>query len=99
MPIGGKPQRITEDAFIETDPAWSPDGKSLAYSSDRAGSMNIWVRDLQSGADRQVTHGSSAAMQSAWSPDGSRIAFSDPEGQIQIVDIRSGAIRNAHDHL
>src|SRR5258707_1198999 len=38
-------------------------------------------------------------MQAAWSPDGSRIAFSDPEGQIQIVDIRSGAIRNAHDHL
>ena len=99
MPVGGTPKRLTHDAFVETDPAWSPDGKSLAYSSDRDGFMNIWVRDLQSGADRQVTHGSAAAMQAAWSPDGSRIAFSDPEGQVQIVDVKSGAIKQAHDHL
>jgi Tol biopolymer transport system component/imidazolonepropionase-like amidohydrolase len=99
MPIGGTPQRLTRDGWLETDPAWSPDGKSLAFSSDRGGSMNVWVRDLQSGADRQVTHGSAAAMQAAWSPDGTRIAFSDPEGQIQVVDVKSGAIRRAHDHL
>ena len=92
MPIGGAPQRVTHDSSLETDPAWSPDGKSLAYSSDRDGFMNIWVRDLQSGADRQVTHGTAAAMQSAWSPDGSRIAFSDPDGQIQIVDVKSGVV-------
>jgi Tol biopolymer transport system component/imidazolonepropionase-like amidohydrolase len=99
MPIGGLPQRLTRDAWLETDPAWAPDGQSLAYSSDRGGSMNVWVRDLQSGADRQVTRGSAAAMQAAWSPDGSRIAFSDPEGQIQVVDVKSGAIRKVHDHL
>ena len=38
-------------------------------------------------------------MQASWSPDGSRIAFSDPEGQIQIVDVKSGAVTRAHDHL
>ena len=38
-------------------------------------------------------------MQAAWSPDGSRIAFSDPEGQIQIVDVKSGVVTRAHDHL
>ena len=61
--------------------------------------MNIWVRDLQSGVDRQVTRGAAAAMQAAWSPDGSRIAFSDPEGQIQVVDVKSGAITKMHDRL
>src|SRR5712692_5891001 len=99
MPVGGSPQRLTHDAYLETDPAWSPDGASLAYSSDRDGFMNVWVRDLRSGADRQVTHGSATAMQAAWSPDGSQIAFGDPQGQIQIVDVKSGAVRKAHDHL
>ena len=99
MPIGGAAKRVTHDAFVETDPAWSPDGRSLAYSSDRDGYMNVWVRDLQSGIDRQLTKLTAAAMQSSWSPDGSRIAFSDPEGQIQIVDVKSGAIARAHDHL
>src|SRR5262245_55784 len=47
MPIGGAPKRVTHDAYLESDPAWSADGKSLAYSSDRGGSMNIWIRDLQ----------------------------------------------------
>src|SRR5439155_25745197 len=35
MPIGGAPQRVTRDASLDTDPAWSRDGRSLAYSSDR----------------------------------------------------------------
>jgi Tol biopolymer transport system component/imidazolonepropionase-like amidohydrolase len=99
MPIGGTPQRVTRDAWLETDPAWSPDGKSLAYSSDRDGFMNLWVRDLQSDVDRQLTHGPSAAMQAVWSPDGSRIAFGDRDGQIQIADVKSGAIERAHERL
>ena len=49
MPVGGAPQRLTHDAFVEADPAWSPDGKSLAYSSDRGGSMNVWIRSLRLG--------------------------------------------------
>jgi imidazolonepropionase-like amidohydrolase/Tol biopolymer transport system component len=99
MPVTGEARRLTHDTWLETDPAWSPDGTSLAYSSDRGGSMNIWVRDVQTGVDRQVTRGAAAAMQAAWSPDGSRIAFSDPEGQIQVVDVTSGAVTKAHEHL
>ena len=96
---GGSAQRLTHDAALDTDPAWSADGRSLAFSSDRDGVMNIWVRDLQSGTDRQLTRLNAAAMQASWSPDGSRIAFSDPEGQIQIVDVKSGAVTRAHEHL
>jgi Tol biopolymer transport system component/imidazolonepropionase-like amidohydrolase len=99
MPVGGSAERLTHDAALDTDPAWSADGRSLAYSTDRDGVMNIWVRDVQSGTDRQLTRLKAAAMQASWSPDGSRIAFSDPEGQIQIVDVNSGAITRAHEHL
>src|SRR4029077_21286343 len=63
------------------------------------GVMNIWVRDLQSRTDRQLTHLKAAAMQASWSPDGARIAFSDPGGQIQLVDVKSGAVTRAPEHL
>ena len=61
--------------------------------------MNVWIRESGSGADRQVTRGTGAAMQAAWSPDGSRIAFSDPDGQIQVVDVATGTTRMAHERL
>jgi Tol biopolymer transport system component/imidazolonepropionase-like amidohydrolase len=99
MPINGTPQRLTRDAWVDADPAWSPDGKALAYSSDRGGAMNLWVRDLQGGADRQVTRSAGAAMQASWSPDGKHIAFGDPDGQIQIVDVATGTTRTAHARL
>jgi Tol biopolymer transport system component/imidazolonepropionase-like amidohydrolase len=99
MPVGGAARRLTSDPALDTAPAWSPDGRSLAYSSDRGGSMNIWIRDLDDGTDRQVTRLAAAAMEPAWSPDASRLAFVDAEGQLQVVDVKSGAVRKIHDHL
>jgi Tol biopolymer transport system component len=90
------PQRLTDDAFVDTDPAWSPDGRQLAFSSDRDGSMDLWVRDLKSGADRKLA---TRAMSAAWAPDGRRIAFLDPESQLQVVEVASGQVRKAHDRL
>ena len=99
MPIGATARRVTSDAALDTDPAWSPDGRLLAYSSDRGGSMNIWIHDVQHGVERQLTHLASAATMPAWSPDGSRIAFTDADGQLQVADVESGAVRRIHDHL
>jgi len=100
MPLGGPARKVTDDAAVETDPAWSPDGKSLAYSSDRSGSMQIWIRSLQSGADRQLTTmPAGAPMQAAWSPEGARIAFTNADGQLFVVDVMSGAVRRVHDRL
>jgi Tol biopolymer transport system component/imidazolonepropionase-like amidohydrolase len=99
MPVDGAARRLTTDPALESAPAWSPDGKSLAYASDRSGAMNIWVRDVQSGAERQVTRLSVAATLPAWSPDAARIAFVDADGQLQVVDVTSGAVRKIHDRL
>jgi len=99
MPLGGPARRITDDAAVDTDPAWSPDGRSLAYSSDRGGSMQVWIRDLQTGADRQLTKGTGQPMQATWSPDGARIAFTTAEGEILIADVATGAVRRVHERL
>ena len=67
--------RLTFDEGLQTDPAFSPDGRSIAYASDRAGNFDIWVQALDGSQPRQLTHSPSPDTQPAWSPDGTRIVF------------------------
>src|SRR5262245_3562337 len=97
MTIGSKPERITQDAFIETDPTWTHDGKSLVFSSDRAGSMDLWMRDLQTGRDRRLTDLPNAEVNPAVSPDGTRVAFLNQAGEIYTVNLQSSEIQKVHD--
>src|SRR5947209_5149968 len=99
MPLDGPAWRITRGSSLETEPAWSPDGHTLAFASDRSGTMNIWLRDVQGGAERQLTRMTSAAMSPAWSPDGQRIAFTDAEGQMHVVHAQTAAVKRVHDRL
>ncbi len=100
MPIGGPPQRLTSDAFIETDPMWSPDGSRLVYASDRGGFMELWLRNVGTGEERQLTdvQGAVAALP-AWSPDGSRIAFLTGIGAVHVVEVASGSVKTVRDGL
>ena len=82
IPIGGAARRLTTDRFVEMDPTWSPDGRSLAYSSDRGGTMDLWVRDMQNGAEQNVATGATKA---SWAPRGTEIAYVTPEGGIAVT--------------
>ena len=93
MPIGGAARALTKDRFWKCDPAWSPDGLSLAYSTDRGGDLQIWVRTLASGEDRQITRHSGAALAPAWSRNGKTLAFLDQTGALHTVEVATGAIR------
>jgi hypothetical protein len=46
---------LTHGEDDDRDPAWSPDGKTVAFASDRDGSYDIWAVDVASGATRQIT--------------------------------------------
>ena len=55
MELGGKPEALTHDKFYKEDPVWSPDGKSIAYSSDKAGTPDIYILDLATKSETRVT--------------------------------------------
>src|SRR5262245_38179535 len=105
MPVGGKPVNVTNDAALDTDPAWSPDGSRLVYSSDKnAEHLQLWIRDMKSGQSRQVRQPTTQAQAAAWSPDGQRIAFFNVDGmwrvaEMSVLDVASGQVTKIHDSL
>ena len=105
MKIGEKPENLTRSRFFDTEPAWSPDGSQLAYASDRGGArLDLWVRDMKTGAERRLTKLATAAMGPSWSPDGKRIAFLDVDGiwrraNVSVVDVATGEVTRIHESL
>jgi Tol biopolymer transport system component len=76
MPIaGGTATRIAEGLPYEMQPRFSPDGKRIAFTSDRGGGDNIWVMNVDGSDKRQVTKEEFRLLnQPDWSPDGRFIA-------------------------
>ncbi len=78
---GGKPIRLTYHEKVDTRPAWSPDGKYLAFLSGRDEKNQIWLFNTRGGEPFQLTKMRSGVQSFVWSPDSSKIAFiaKDPE--------------------
>ena len=72
MPIeGGTPTRIAEGLAYEHQPRFSPDGKRIAFVSDRAGGDNIWLMNRDGSDKRQISKEDFRLLnQPSWSPDG-----------------------------
>jgi len=92
----GLPEAVISTTREDSRAAWSPDGKMLAFNSDRAGDMNIWLFSLADSTVRQLTTGQGGDFQPNWSPDAKKIAFfSSRSGRPNIweVDVSSGVLR------
>ena len=74
-PVQRSLTRLTFDEGLQTDPAFSPDGRFIAYASDKSGNFDIWLQQLSGGDAVQVTKSAATDTQPAWSPDGSTLAF------------------------
>ena len=78
---------------VERDPAWSPDGKSIAYFSDESGEYALHVRD-QSGEGRvrkiDLGQPSSFYYSPVWAPDSKKIAYTDKRLNVWYVDLNRG---------
>jgi Tol biopolymer transport system component/imidazolonepropionase-like amidohydrolase len=86
LPIeGGTARRITQGAAYDIQPRFSPDGKWIAFTSDRGGTENLWVCDLEGKSARQISSEKQGTINSpAWSPDGQWLV-----GRKRITDVSS----------
>jgi TolB protein len=88
-------RRLTRHFNIDTSPTWSPDGKKIAFTSDRSGrgAPQIYIMDAHHGDKagvQRISFGSSYNDNPAWSPDGDKIAYTARVGrrfQIKVYDL------------
>lgn len=88
-----KTTQVTFSSGFDGYPSLSPDGKSVAYSSDQKGTFEIYVKQLsETGGELQLTNDGQQNFQPSWSPDGQRIAYhSRKRGGVWIVPALGGA--------
>ena len=72
---GGEPKRLTTTPGTNNHPRWSPDGKTIAFVSNRGGSSQVWLLPIDGGEPRQLTKLPIDVSGPLWSPKGDRIAF------------------------
>ena len=73
---GSDPRNLTNHPGEDDDPAWSPAGTAIAFTSDRTGTQNLYLMDVDGTNVRRLTQNEDdIETEPAWSPDGSRLAF------------------------
>ncbi len=73
---GGEAVQLTTQDSYESSPVWSPDGKQIAFASDRFGNTDVFVMPANGGSARRLTTNSASEIPSAFTPDGKFIVFS-----------------------
>lgn len=73
----------------EEHPAWSPDGRTLAYFTDASGESQLALRPAEGGEEKLLTHFKNGYFyHPLWAPGSDKLAFSDNEHQLWIIDIK-----------
>jgi tricorn protease len=96
----GAPRNLTRSSGAhDKSAAWSPDGRKVAYISDRSGEEEIWVVNQDgTGRPEQLTaNGDMMRYRPTWSPDSRKIAFSDKEGRLHVLTVADKKLQQIAD--
>jgi DNA-binding winged helix-turn-helix (wHTH) protein len=85
--------QLTFASGLQDEPSWSPDGRMVAFSSDRGGNLDIWIQAIDGGNPVQVTTSPAHDWQPDWSTDGRSLVFRSERGGggLYVVPILGGA--------
>ena len=92
----GSDRQITFSAKDESSPRWSPDGKQLAFLSNREDQQQIYVMRMDGGEAAALTNGKRSVHSFGWSPDGKQIAFLAPDPKTDPEEKKEKAKDDAH---
>lgn len=92
-PVDGsvEPVLISAHAAQDYDPAWRPGAQQLAFVSDRSGTPQLWLVDLEAGGNRRfrpLSSSDAAQAAPAWSPDGAWLAWSQQENDAWVIYVQ-----------
>lgn len=91
---GGKAIPLTQHIEMDDNPVWSPDGKWIAFASNRYGNNDIFIVPSEGGSVRRMTWHSGPEVPTDWSPDGKKILFravrDDANNGVYALDVETG---------
>jgi len=98
MPDGSEQRRLTTAKSFDACAAYSPNGREIAFCSDRTGKYQVWLMQQDGSGQHPLTRGPYEALFPRYSPNGKRIAYEaddggPPKADIYVVGVRGGAAR------
>jgi dipeptidyl aminopeptidase/acylaminoacyl peptidase len=94
--MSGSVRQFTYSAKDESSPRWSPDGKQLAFLSNREDQQQVYVMRADGGEAAALTKGKRSVSNFAWSPDGKQIAFLAPDAKSEAEEKKDKDKDDAH---
>src|SRR2546430_3945793 len=97
---GQNVQRLTVNKARDAYPRFSPDGKWIAFSSDRNGNLDVYLIPATGGTAKQLTHHSADDVVLGWTPDGTGVLFSSQRGEdlldlLNVLAVKGGMLWRA----
>jgi tricorn protease len=90
IPTGkGEVQQVTRSYFRDTNPVWSPDGKWIAFLSDRSGRQEVWIDHERGGSPAKLSDSDMEKSDLEWAPDSKSLLYSASDQNLYRVSVET----------